>query len=58
MAKKKKMYRVMCKCSYRKEPYVVDECFTKKEVNAVLARCYTTVSRTYYVDEFYKELGD
>lgn len=49
----KKVYRVMAHCDYRdgSRSYCVGTFNTKREANACLSRQYTTVSRTFTVEE-------
>ena len=50
----KKTYKVMAHCSYnsgRRCEYCVGEFSTKKAANECLCRQYTTVSRTFTIEE-------
>ena len=54
MPRKKKLYKVVAYCTYRdgSRSYVVERGLTKPEANKVLKeRCYTTVSRTFSIEE-------
>ena len=55
MATKKKSYKIVAHCSYRdgrSREYVEASGLSKREANRYLKeRCYTTVSRTFTIEE-------